>query len=658
MHDDSPPWHIDDVPVGLMLTTERGQVLRVNQALCDMLGHERSALLALSLDQVFTPAARLLYHSYLLPLLKLHGELAELSLAVQTAAGQRLDVLIKARRQPGPDDGAGQIQFVFFPWRERRRLEEQLLSAKRAAEQVPGMLFELRRHLAGHWSMPYASDQVRQMHGVPPMSLIDDAGPWWRSLHPDDRDTVADALAESARTLQPWRGEYRVALPEGEAWRETHASPHAQPDGSVLWHGYTADVTERKRLQAQVAEREAAERLHQARHEFLARVSHELRTPLNGILGFAQLLLSPQVGVQTPTHRDRVQRIEQAGRTLLQLVDEVLDITRIQAGRMPLNLVPVCLPALVDEAVQWLTPLAQNRGVRVAVQGEAPDRAWCLADRHRLLQALTNLLSNAVKYGAQGGEVEVCWRQDGPRLVLEVLDRGPGFTPDQLGQLFQPFNRLGAERTGIEGAGLGLAITHGLVAMMSGQLDAMNRSGGGACFRVVLPGALPTPAGVSSDDLPPAGWPALTLSTAVDAQGVALPHPPGVQVLYVEDNDVNALVMESVMALRPQWQMVRVSTGQEALAWLSQHTPSLLLLDMHLPDTDGLTLLRDIRAMPHLVGVPAVGVSADALAESVERAASSGLQGYWTKPLDLHQVLSALDAWQARLTQTAHHVAR
>lgn len=252
------PWCIDEVPVGLMLATERGRILQANRAMCDLLGQDLSALTSRTMDQVFTPAARLLYHSYLLPLLKLHGELAELSLSVQTAANERLDVLIKARYQVATGDQEALIQFVFFPWRERRRLEEQLLSAKRAAEQVPGMLFELRRDGAGHWRMPYASDQLRQMHGVPPMSVVDDADPWWRSIHPDDRGAVLDALLASARALQPWRGEYRVLIHGQEGWRETHASPHAQPDGAVLWHGYTADVTERKQLQAQVAERAAA----------------------------------------------------------------------------------------------------------------------------------------------------------------------------------------------------------------------------------------------------------------------------------------------------------------------------------------------------------------------------------------------------------------
>jgi PAS domain S-box-containing protein len=646
-------WHIDDVPVGLMLVTDQGQILQANRALCDMLGHELDALQARRIDQVLTPAARLLYHSYLLPLLKLHGELAELSLSVLTAAGQRLDVLIKARCLPGePADGGadGRIQFVFFPWRERRRLEEQLLSAKRAAEQVPGLLFEMRRSAAGHWSLPYASDQLRQMHGLPPMSVVDDAAPWWRSLHPDDRTDVAEALAESARQLSPWRGEYRVLLPDGEAWRETHASPHAQPDGSVLWHGYTADVTERKRLQAQVAEREAAERLHRARHEFLARVSHELRTPLNGILGFAQLLLAPGVGVQAPVHRDRVHRIEQAGRTLLKLVDEVLDVTRMQAGGLRLSLAPVEASALVDEAVQWLAPLAQTCGVSVVVQSPSPEPVWCLADRHRLLQCLTNLLSNAIKYGAGGGQVEVCWRAEGGQLCLDVLDRGPGFTAEQLGLLFEPFNRLGAERTGIEGVGLGLAITRGLVEMMSGQLKAANRPGGGACFRLSMP--LTCAAGLadaadSAHAVVP-GLPAVSAPDTAEARAV---------VLYVEDNDVNALVMESVLELRPDCALVRVGTGQEALQWLKGHVPSLLLLDMHLPDTDGMALLQQIRLLPGLVQVPAIGVSADALQDTMDRATSQGFQGYWTKPLDLNEVLPDLDAWLQRVRTQGSNVA-
>lgn len=641
-----PPWCIDDVPVGLMLATERGRILKANRAMCDLLGLELPALTSRTMDQVFTPAARLLYHSYLLPLLKLHGELAELSLSVQTASNERLDVLIKARHQAATGDQDALIQFVFFPWRERRRLEEQLLSAKRAAEQVPGMLFELRRDGAGQWRMPYASDQLRQMHGVPPISVVDDADPWWRSIHPEDRGAVADGLLASARALHPWRGEYRVLMGGQEGWRETHASPHAQPDGAVLWHGYTADVTERKQLQAQVAERVAAERLNQARHEFLARVSHELRTPLNGILGFAQLLLLPDVGVQTPAHRDRVQRIEQAGRALLQLVDEVLDITRIQAGGLRLNLGPVSVADVVDEVVQWLAPQAQSRQVGVVVPGGLHG-VRVTADRHRLLQCLTNLLSNAIKYGGQGHEVTLQWRAEGAQLVLEVLDQGPGFTEAQLGALFEPFNRLGAERSGIEGVGLGLTITRGLIEMMSGQMHASNRPGGGACFRMSLPLAVSDPG---------QGLDAAQGAPDLASQRAQAPQSPEL-VLYVEDNDVNACLMAAMLEQRPDWALVRVATGREALDWLQHHTPSLLLLDMHLPDTDGLALLRDIRSRPGLSHVPAIGVSADALAETMQRATAQGFQAYWTKPLDLGAVLPELDAWLLRVRSAGQNVA-
>lgn len=639
-------WHIDDVPVGLILATERGRVLQANQTMCDLLGLELQSLTSRTMDQVFTPAARLLYHSYLLPLLKLHGELAELSLSVQTSANVRLDVLIKARYQAAQGHEDGLIQFVFFPWRERRRLEEQLLSAKRAAEQVPGMLFELRRDGSGNWRMPYASDQLRQMHGIPPMSVVDDADLWWRSIHPEDRGLVADGLAASARDLQPWRGEYRVLMRGQESWRETHASPQAQPDGAMLWHGYTADVTERKQLQAQVTERVAAERLNQARHEFLARVSHELRTPLNGILGFAQLLLLPEVGVHTPVHRDRVQRIEQAGRALLRLVDDVLDITRIQAGGLRLHFSSVSVAEVIDEAVQWLLPQAQAQQVALAVRdGEAPE--WVTADRYRLLQCLTNLLSNAIKYGGRGHEVVVRWHRSDAQLVLEVLDQGPGFTDAQLDALFEPFNRLGAERSDVQGAGLGLAITRGLIEMMSGQLHVSNRPGGGACFRVSLPLA-------SSGSAPHRHAPP---SLAGQACRLTEVPPSRELVLYVEDNDVNALVMASMMELRPEWELVRATTGREALEWLQRHTPSLLLLDMHLPDAHGPGLLQEIRTSPAMSHVPAIAVSADALAESIHHAMVHGFQAYWTKPLDLGQVLPQLDEWLLRVRASRQNVA-
>jgi signal transduction histidine kinase/ActR/RegA family two-component response regulator len=633
-------WRIDDVPIGLLAVTEDGRVLEANARLGQMLGQDPATLVGQNLDRVFMPAARLLYHSYLLPLLKLHGHVSEVALPLRSHAGERVDTLFTASRHaPDEQQPLACVRFAFLPWRERRRLEDQLLSAKRAAEQVPGLLFELKQDASGKQTFPYASDSLRRLYGVPPQDALNDAELVWQTLHPEDLPAWRAALDESARAVSPLRCEYRVLLHGKITWRETHASPQRLPDGACLWHGYTADVTERKALMAQAMERDAAERASRAKSEFLARVSHELRTPLNGILGFSQLLTAPAAGVREPGHRRQVQYIESAGRALLQLVDEILDIAHIESGGVRMNLQAVDVAAALREAMNIVTPMARQRQVRLRLEAGGA-QCWAQADAHRLAQCLLNLISNAVKYGPEGGEVRLSVAAHGARLVVSVTDQGPGLTPTQMVHLFEPFNRLGAERSQVEGSGLGLVITKGWIELMGGRLSVANVPGGGACFSFdltldsrVAHNLLPSPfAGRSSP---------VQLDDASSG--------PRVELLYVEDNEINAILMESILQLRPQCRLHLAQDAASALYLAQQIKPDLLLLDLHLPDMTGPELLVQLRCLPGLASVPAVAVSADAIAEHVNQVRQAGFVGYWTKPLDLRLVLSELDALLATI---------
>jgi len=628
----------DEWPCGLAVVNDDGTVLSVNAELCRMVGRDAAQLQGAAIARLFPKAASLLYQTYVFPALKMSGRIDEVSISLAHAQGERLDVLMSATRRD--DEQGGVVRCVFMQLQERKRLEYQLLTAKRAADEAPGLLFQLRKPPLGSAVFTYVTDAVRVLFDVAPAAAMQSAEAVWAALHPDDVDAVRASLDASAQAMQPWRCDCRVSLPSGEGWREIHATPRREADGTILWNGYVADITERRHMEAQLREKESAERTSAAKSAFLARMSHELRTPLNGILGFARLMQAQDAGNLREDQRQRLGLIESAGNSLLLLINEVLEISRIESGHDVVEMADVPLHDVVCTALQLAEPLAQQRQVQCQV--ESPGAVWVRADAHRLQQVLLNLLSNAIKYGPQGGVVKVLVQPPLPLpehaeptqgVRVTVQDQGPGLSPAQQAQLFQPFNRLGAERSRIEGTGLGLVITQGLVRQMGGQLQVNSEPGQGAAFTVSLqPGQAASKRAVA---------PAVA-AAAVVTEPDAMWQPR--RVLYVEDNPVNAILMQAVFEDCEGYVLDVVDSGRQALA-LVQHTrPDALLLDMHLPDTDGPTLLRALRSEPGLDGVPAIAVSADAMPDDIDRALAAGFADYWTKPLDIALVLPTLHA--------------
>lgn len=626
-----------DLPCGVLALLDDGHIVANNRALREMLATDLDGLVGWHIDELLPPASRLLYHTYLFPQLKLHGHVEEIALPLRRADGYSIDTLVNASRVVGAD-GQAVVRCAIIRLREQRRLEDQLLHAKRAAEQLPGLLFHLRREPGGALRFHYASEALRTLFGVVPRDAAASANHVLSTIHADDIQAVLSALQQSADRLEPWHMEYRVNLPHGVQWRETHATPQLDSDGGISWHGYTFDATERKTMEAMRRDKEAAERASRAKSEFLARVSHELRTPLNGILGFAQILLMDPRSPLDDSQRRRALCIESAGQTLLGLINEVLDIARIEAGGVRVDMVDVDVGNVVREAAALIEPMATRRGVRVEV--DVGDAGHARADPQRLTQVLINLLSNAIKYGPEGGLVRVYAAGEGPWMRLMVSDQGPGLSPEQQTQLFQPFNRLGAERTQTEGHGLGLVITRGLVELMGGRMLVNSSPGQGAVFGLLLRAS----SKVQTDPL--AG--SERLQPVLDDAADGLPEA---RVLYVEDNPMNAELMVSLFAMRPTYNLLVVDTACRALAVARDFQPDLLLLDMQLPDMDGRQLLQSLRQLldepapdqPSWSRVPAVAVSADAVAEHVAQARAVGFTDYWTKPLDVPRLLPCLD---------------
>ena len=399
-------------------------------------------------------------------------------------------------------------------------------------------------------------------------------------------------------------------------------------------------------LEARLRHRSVAESARRAKSEFLSRVSHEMRTPLNAVIGFTQLLrLSPEgTGpAQVAQYTDHVLR---ASEHLLALINDLLDLQRVDEGRLALQLKPLALTTVVAATFELLQALARQHDV--ALHNETDPSTWVTADAQRLRQVLLNIVSNAIKYNRAGGSVRIATQPgDTQQCVFTVDDTGSGLTPAQLARLFQPFERLGQESSAVEGSGLGLLIARRLVDEMGGQLALSSVSSGGTRVTIALPRAEPGAAAASPASAPSAAAaPPATVPASFDA--LAVPPPGALRMLYVEDNRINAILFQEALRLRGGIELQVAEDGAEALALVADWRPEILVLDANLPDMSGYDVLARLRELPALADVPAFMCSADAMAEDVQRAAAAGFIGYWTKPIDIGRVMGDLDRLRLR----------
>ena len=442
-----------------------------------------------------------------------------------------------------------------------------------------------------------------------------------RLLSADTRQTLSRRL--EAKALRRDGTEFPVEL---TIWTSGSA-------GHRTFNAFVRDITDQKRAEALIRQaKDEAERANRAKSEFLSRMSHDLRTPLNAVLGFAQLLGADDLG---EAQLECVQQILKGGKHLLELINEVLDIARIEAGHLSLSPEPVGVRDIVRHAVDLIGPLAAARGIALVADDAALPECAVLADRQRLSQVLLNLLSNAVKYNRPGGSVTLSLDQRAPgRCRISVRDTGAGISPEKLRLLFRPFERLGAESTAIEGTGLGLILSRGLAEAMGGSLGVDSEVDRGSTFWVEL---------TSTDEASVARAPdevARTLDLATTSRPAT--------VLYVEDNASNVRLMSRLLSRRPEVSLLHAADAQTGLSLARDRRPDVIFLDLHLPDASGEDVLRQLWDDPALRTIPVIMLSADATSGQVRRLLASGATAYLTKPLDLRQVLEVLDQTLSR----------
>jgi PAS domain S-box-containing protein len=471
-------------------------------------------------------------------------------------------------------------------------------------------------------------------HGLPLQEARASVANWLGAIHPDDRDAIQSSLQQTVARRSVLEARYRLRRPDGqEAMLEIFAhcilDGHGQVSGVL---GTCRDVTQQAMHEQLRRDKETAERASHAKSEFLSRVSHELRTPLNGILGFAQLMALDRVHPLAPDQARRLDSVLHAGHHLLELINEVLNLARIEQQDFALQQAPVDLQAAATTCLALIQPLADNAGVRLVAPEPSPH--WSLADGRAVEQVLINLLSNAIKYNRHGGSVRVSLHRTEGRVQVSVSDEGDGLNPAQQAHLFEPFNRLGAEQRRVEGTGLGLVIARALALSMQGELLVRSAVGAGSTFTLSLSaGTAPAQAGTPGAPRVP-----------------ALPPSPPQRlrtVLYIEDEPLNQMLLQEVFKARPQWQLWVAGDATSGLARLQDGLPDLLLIDMNLPDMNGLQLIRRVRADPATAALACVALSADAMQSQIDAALAAGYDAYWTKPIHVTRVLDDLSRWLA-----------
>jgi signal transduction histidine kinase/CheY-like chemotaxis protein len=447
---------------------------------------------------------------------------------------------------------------------------------------------------------------------------------WLDTVSAEDRHSMHLALGAVASTGTGAVARYRIAHDGDTRILETALRLAHAGDGAVGGRviGTCLDATQRQRLEEAEREKIAAQKANESKSQFLSRVSHELRTPLNAILGFSQLLRM-DAGARSDAERERIDAIRVAGERLLALITDMLDLAQIEQGRLQMDLKPLDVHDVVQASMVLLAPPASERGVSMDNLVPA-GLVQVLGDERAFGQVLLNIMSNAVKYNHPQGRVSI-GAEVGDAVVVSVSDTGPGLTNEQRKSLFEPFNRLGAERTTTVGSGLGLVIAKGLVEAMGGTIEVASEVGQGTTVRLTMPAAVRL---LEPDVAVPA------LSEDLDE----LPPPCARTVLYVEDDPVNTVLVQHLFAEEPAWCLLTAATGTEGLDVAQREQPDLIVSDMNLPDMSGFELLQQLRQHTDTADIPCVGLSADAMAEQVKRALDAGFVDYWTKPVDVQAV--------------------
>ncbi len=518
---------------------------------------------------------------------------------------------------------------------------------QKLSDNIPGAIYQFRLAPDGSVSYPYISSGCWELFHLSPCEIMADAKRLFEMMPLDEIPEFQQSVAESAQNLTPWRWEGRAVLNSNEVkWIKCASRPELQPDGAIVWDGVMFDITERQqaqldlrltneRLEVTICELQRATRL---KDEFLATMSHELRTPLNAILGMSEALQEEIFGDLNPRQIQSIQTIERSGRHLLALINDILDLSKISAGKLELNIATIDLAYLCNSSLAFIKQQALQK--QIQLDAHLPPVPGNIAvDERRIRQVLINLLSNAVKFTPQGGQIALWvtrqenFNDDSSWLEFAVRDTGIGIAAADLDRLFQPFVQLDSSLSRhFEGTGLGLALVKQIVELHGGTISIESELDRGSCFSVRIPNCLIPLASsqIAAYDL------TCEYLHQIDRQ----PLEPAL-ILLAEDNQGNINTLTSYLSAKG-YRTIVAENGREAIELVQTQRPDLILMDIQMPEMDGLAAISWIRQHPHLAQIPIVALTALAMEGDREQCLAAGANEYLTKPVKLKQLAATI----------------
>ena len=629
----------DLAPVGYCTINEAGMITEANLAVANLLGMAREILIGKPFSRFLVKADQDIYYLHRKKLLA-DGEPLACELRMLKPDGTRFWIHLAATVAQDAK-GTTELRAVLSDINERKQAE----AARQSSDaRLSGLVYSVLDAIiaidANHHIILF-NPAAERMFGVNAAEVIgsglDRLMPArFRAGHNKQIQHYAETRF-SPRTMGK-SGDIFGLHADGSEFPIDASISQMEVAGEKMFTVVLRDVSERDRLYHELQERNveiesaraAADKANLAKSEFLSNMSHELRTPLGAILGFAQLMDSGNTSL-TSMQKRSIDQILKAGWYLLDLINEILDLALVESGKLSLSMEGVSLASVLGECQNMTGPQAQKRGITMAFPHfETP--CYVKADRTRLKQVLINLVSNAIKYNKPNGTIEVYCLESAPhRLRICVKDTGAGLNAEQLAHLFQPFNRLGNESSAVEGSGIGLVMAKRLIELMEGKIGTESIVGTGSVFWIELNQATAPQSEANANPV---------------AGSVSLQKKPGTlqrKLLYVEDNPANLMLVEDIVAHRPDIQLHTAGDGPAGMKLAAELLPDVILMDINLPGINGIQVLQQLAANTATRHIPVIALSANAMQHDIQKGLDAGFFGYLTKPIRINEFMQALD---------------